>query len=344
MLRTYGSKHLGRSFGQRNRKKRSLRFEHLECRALMSATPLATSVPASETPKETQAVSPAAISIAADEFHGLTSQESEQLRALAARGRADAAQGNTPPAATVTADGKLIIHGCKGNDEVVVGGDRTQVTLSHKVNNQWVVYGKKFAGVNEIVFIAYDGNNKFNNNTNLPSQALGGAGVDAFYGSSYAPKDTFFGLGGDDILNGYGGSDYLYGGTGKDTLTAGGQSSVDVGSTNILKGGKGNDTLWGSGGSDWMYGNDGDDKLSSPAGKHYLDGGAGNDTLWGQDYPGSGVKLEMHGGAGTDKLIVKPGVYPEVVWNRDDYYDDQIFGLRTSNLENKTVDEFMRVL
>lgn len=304
-----------------------LQLETLESRTLMSASALPTNLrdAVNKGPVAASAVVPAKILISTDEFHELTAQEAAQLRALAAKGTLSTRSSMVPPLPVVDAQGNLIIQGCQGDDTVIVdGGQGGVVSLRHKANGQWIWNGQKFTGVKNIIFLAYDGYNQFFNNTILPTQSVGGAGIDEFRGGDYA-KDTFYGLGGPDKLNGQGGSDSLFGGTGNDELWAGPMSSVEVGAKNVLKGGKGNDTLWGGGGLDYLYGNDGTDQLTKSGGQGYLYGGAGNDTLWGQDYPGSGVFLEMHGGTGNDTLWVKPGVYKEVRWLRDDYYDDNIF-------------------
>lgn len=309
---------------------RPLQFERLEGRALMSAAPLASDLPTfgPEPLLATNAV--AGTAIAADEFHGLTAQESQQLQALAARGNPAAQLSSTPPAAYKEGNGNLIIHGCKGHDQVVVGGNQAEVTLSHMVDGGWVVYGQKFSGVKKIIFLAYDGDNQFFNNSTLPSLVLGGAGADMFRGSHYA-NDTFFGVGGRDKLEGMGGSDSLYGGTEGDRLVAGPVSGSEFGTRNVLKGGLGNDELFGGGGWDEMYGNAGNDSLSDP-GHGILRGGQGDDTLWGIDNQGAQSKLEMHGGAGNDTLYVKAGVYPWKLWPRDDYSDDDAFRPRPLSL------------
>ena len=143
------------------------------------------------------------------------------MRGLAAMANLVAARGTSPPKAHVDARGTLIIHGCRGNDRVELVGNRgAQVAYTHFVNGRIVVHQQKFNGIRNVVFLAYDGNNTFINNTNLPSKALGGAGVDRFFGGSGA--DVFYGLGGNDVLEGRAGSDRLYGGTGEDILRAGG--------------------------------------------------------------------------------------------------------------------------
>jgi hypothetical protein len=331
MLHFFASNHTHHSAKKCSRKNRGLQFENLEGRALMSATPLAASIPVPHTRSAVAAAVAPAIPISANELHGLTSQEAAQLKSLAALGSVAAASSYTPPKATVTANGTLIIHGCKGTDNVNVAFENNCVELTHTTANYHVIEdGRKFTGVKQIIFLGYDGDNTFSNHTNLPSQAIGGAGVDNFFSSSSA-KDTFFGLGGDDYLYGYSvsGSDYLFGGTGNDRL----EDRNGATSVNVLKGGKGNDSLVGGGGKNYMYGDDGNDTLSkglfSNTGVGYLYGGAGNDILSGQDYPdypnSRNIKLEMHGGTGNDKLIVTAGVMPARRWAGDDYYNDQAF-------------------
>jgi Ca2+-binding RTX toxin-like protein len=103
-----------------------------------------------------------------------------------------------------------------------------------------------------------DGNDHFNNSTNLTANAyggdgddelLGGGGMDQFYGD--AGKDLLAGGYGDDILEGGPGVDTVYGQAGNDSLTS--ADHLDA-----LWGSSGNDTLRGGA---TMHGDDNNDIL-----------------------------------------------------------------------------------
>ena len=151
------------------------------------------------------------------------------------------------------------------------------------------------------------------NNTNLPSNIYGGAGIDQLFGGSNVDwlygdegNDTLKGNGGNDVLWGgtendslYGnaGADYLYGEDGDDTMIGGGgddylsggngqnwMAGDDAGGAMIVDGVlAGNDQLFGGSGNDTLRGDYGDDRLYGAGGNDYLDGGNGNDRLFGGD-------------------------------------------------------------
>ena len=107
--------------------------------------------------------------------------------------------------------------------------------------------------VDEIFFSGNDGNDLFDNQTSIKSEAHGGFGVDMLKGGSN--HDKLFGEGDGDYLYGNAGNDYLVGGGGFDRIN----------------GGDGNDTLRGSGDwngtfyndnmHDYLMGGDGYDKV-----------------------------------------------------------------------------------
>lgn len=327
---------------KRRRSNRRLSVENLECRTLMSATPFSTEISAADTHNLVAAAAPAGIAVPAGEFQGLSSAESSQLRALAARGNVNYQRATTPPPAFKDGSGNLIIHGCAGDDNVVVQnltGKAGAALVVHKLGTSRnpVRPPQSFSGVKSIIFVGYDGNNTFTNSTSgrvaLPVQAIGGAGNDTFKGNDN--NDVFFGLGGSDTLTGGFGSDKLYGGTGKDALNAGPNSNGEMATTNVLKGGKGADRLEGGAGLDHLYGDDGDDWLRDDPGNGILWGGAGNDALYGHDKLGTraGQRLEMHGGAGVDKLFVRRHLQRTYQpCSGDDYYDDAVYATRTTLL------------
>ena len=131
-----------------------------------------------------------------------------------------------------------------------------QVWHGHKEGGQTVFDGSSnflSFSVNEILFNGNDGNDLFDNQTWIKSEAHGGFGVDMLKGGSN--HDKLFGEGDADYLYGNAGNDYLVGGGGFDRI----------------HGGAGNDTLRGSG--DWN-GTFYNDNMND-----YLIGGTGFDKV-----------------------------------------------------------------
>lgn len=126
----------------------------------------------------------------------------------------------------------------------------------HREGSQTVFDGTaNFLGylVNEISFHGNEGNDLFENQTAIKSEAHGGMGFDVLKGGSH--HDKLFGEGDQDYLYGNDGNDYLVGGGGFDRLVGGG----------------GNDTLRGSGDSNGILYNDNQ--------HDFLSGGQGYDKV-----------------------------------------------------------------
>jgi Ca2+-binding RTX toxin-like protein len=231
--------------------------------------------------------------------------------------------GNGPDTVTAQIDTNGI---SSFGDQVVVTRIDGNGAVESKTINLWkTVRVGRFTvwvrNVTRIAFEAGDGNNVFDNQTDIPSRADGGSGRDIFYGGS--GRDTFYGDGGTDHLWGRGGDDYLNGddyyGTGNDWLHGGAGNDT-------LKGGRGGDHLYGEagddfladwvgahdfdgeGGNDTMSGGDGHDRLQGGTGQDYLSGGAGNDQLYG----GPGLD-HLDGGAGNDRLAGWQDGYADVL-------------------------------
>jgi Ca2+-binding RTX toxin-like protein len=122
-----------------------------------------------------------------------------------------------------------------------------QIKVEETING--VVQAPKFFSATSITGrIIYDGgsgNDKFDNQTSLPSTAHGGRGDDTLLGGSGDDellgdqgKDSLFGRQGNDYLFGGEGADHLYGGQGNDILEGGRDRKRD-----ILYGEKGADTF-----------------------------------------------------------------------------------------------------
>ena len=221
-------------------------------------------------------------------------------------------------------DGVLNIRGTNGSDHAVVqesdgcvSVDLESIDLAAGVAS---AESRGFAAedVDRIFFQGLNGDDRFMNETSLPSRAYGGSGVDALY-AGYGAAEFFGGIDDDfsyggnsaDTLDGGPGNDTLYGGLGGDTLTGG--SGDDE-----LHGGGGRDTMYGDyaanydlglfEGSDTLYGDGGDDTMYGRGGNDVLHGGVGNDTI--------------HGDRGNDRVLGEDGA--DVLYG--DAGNDGLFG------------------
>jgi len=187
--------------------------------------------------------------------------------------------------------GQLIISGTADADVAdvwSVDADRVEVRLE----TTETVYDEVFdrSSISKLVFQGEDGDDRFTNETEIPSAAFGGLGNDALRGGSgrdllngQRGHDTLDGRDGDDTLKGHAGRDNLFGSSGKDRLFGGG-------SRDFLDGGDGDDLLRGQGGSrDTVVGAAGNDEVHGGHGNDVLSGGTGNDSIIG--------------GAGRDQLV-----------------------------------------
>jgi hypothetical protein len=143
-----------------------------------------------------------------------------------------AAPTTAPTCNGVTAtivSGKAEINGTKGNDVIVVTGDRTKHTVNAGNGNDIICDSN-----------ASDTINGGNGNDTI----VGGTGAETLNGGT--GDDTIIGAAGNDTLNGGAGNDSLSGGTGNDTLNGGA-------GTNSLDGNDGADVIQPSGGKDTKH-------------------------------------------------------------------------------------------
>ncbi|HEY4232082.1 MAG TPA: G8 domain-containing protein, partial [Lacipirellulaceae bacterium] len=212
---------------------------------------------------------------------------------------------------------QIVINGSSAADQVVVSSP-TANTIHVHFTSGTDIFDSDFqkADVTSITFGGGDGNDRFENQTDISSYVLGGAGDDVLIGGSGSDtiyggdgNDTIYGGDGNDNLYGEGGSDVIYGGAGDDMLLG------DVGDDRLY-GGDGNDTLYGGDGNDQLYGEGNNDFLNAGSGDDILSGGLGDDTLYGGDgndtlYGGDGID-QLYGegnndliyaGAGDDKVL-----------------------------------------
>ncbi len=156
--------------------------------------------------------------------------------------------------------------------------------------------------VSSISFLGRNGNDTFENYTNLPSIARGHKGNDVLVGGT--ATDRFYGGDGNDFLQGNAGWDYLAAGGGNDEVRGGAGNDE-------LFGGGGNDILEGHGGHDDLYGGTGDDVLRGHVGDDYLAGGHHDDQLFGGDgvdyLSGFSGNDLLYGGNGDDQLYGQHG-------------------------------------
>jgi Ca2+-binding RTX toxin-like protein len=201
--------------------------------------------------------------------------------------------------------------------------------------------------VTKLTFDGQGNSDSFINNTNIPSEAHGGPGVevfkgggntDVFYGD--ADKDMLDGNGGDDLIDGGAATDQLTGGSGNDLASyqdASGPVSASIDGVandgvvgeneNIpndfegLRGGAFGDKLSGTGlGNDTLLGGGGPDDLEGWSGDDTLKGEDGNDTL----HANSGADV-LDGGADTDSLSYA-GVGQSVYVYQDGNANDGMLG------------------
>ena len=120
--------------------------------------------------------------------------------------------------------------------------------------------------VDKVIFIGYNGNDEFTNNTGLEGE--------------------FAGHGGNDTLRGGSGYDFIDGGEGNDTITGGDGNDKIVGSTGSdnISGGAGNDEIFGSfTGTNVINGDDGDDVIFGGNAVDNINGGNGIDKIYALD-------------------------------------------------------------
>jgi len=202
-------------------------------------------------------------------------------------------------------------------------------------------------GVNRITFDGKVLHDSFINNTDLPSEAHGGPGIDVLKGGSGpdalsgdADNDMLYGNGGDDTIDGGSGFDQLSGGDGTDIASwADATNSVAASLDGVandgvagenenvpadvegLQGGAYDDKLSGSGaGNDTLRGGGGADDLEGWAGDDVLQGEEGDDTL----HPNAGADV-LDGGPGTDTLSYA-GVGQSVYVYQDGAANDGMLG------------------
>lgn len=213
--------------------------------------------------------------------------------------------------------------------ELILGGDPDDNVASVSISGNELtasITGAEtvffpVAEVETVRFVGLGGDDRFTNNTSLPSFAFGNAGNDTLIGGSGNDRliggtgiDTLTGNAGDDeIRGGATGTKEIDGGSGNDRLFGGSE-------LNTIRGGDGDDLIYGGSQADTIFGGNGDDLLFPGQGDNIVragDGsdtviaGVGNDRLFGEGgddrlYGGVGDD-ELHGGDGNDVVVGRAG-------------------------------------
>ena len=195
------------------------------------------------------------------------------------------------------------------------------------------------SAVSKVIFIGFDGDDEFVNETPVESLILGNGGNDTLIGgigidvvNGGDGDDTIVGDGGDDRLIGGPGADVIEGGLGNDRVFGGeglnrlfGDEGAD-----LIFGGSDVDTIFGGDGADQVFPLGGDDVVNlgdgglpgatDPADADLVLGGTGNDVLSGglglnifyggdgeDQVTGGDGENRMHGQNGSDSLISGAG-------------------------------------
>ena len=223
--------------------------------------------------------------------------------------------------------GVLYVTGDNGNNVGEVSVSRGQLNAS--IDD--VTFSATNASVTDVVFIGYDGDDTYTNNSNRSATMYGHRGNDTLIGGGDADRliggpgndaikgndgnDLIVGVGGDDTLDGGKGNDRIFGTAGQNTIHGGDGNDVIYGSEDIdtIYGDGGIDRIYALGGDDFLYsgpggvedgayeqgdvilGHGGDDTIIGESGLDIFWGGGGNDTLTG----GTGEN-RLHGQNGND--------------------------------------------
>ena len=194
--------------------------------------------------------------------------------------------------------GLLSIRGTTGPDDIRVWQSGTDLIIWSGSGDRAAIQSTvPLADVTSIDFRGRDGDDRFENGSNLPCVANGNNGDDTLLGG--AADDQLYGGPGNDELQGGAGNDSLHGDYGDDRLEGGDGDDQLYGwyGDDQLDGGAGNDDLSGYEGNDQLCGGEGNDVLKGHEGKDLLSGDSGDDKLYG--WTGAD---RLTGGDGDDYL------------------------------------------
>jgi Ca2+-binding RTX toxin-like protein len=212
-------------------------------------------------------------------------------------------------ASVFSASGILFIVGTDSADVALVtsAGARVQVRVQTE-GTQPVQTTFDRSQLNLVAFYGLAGNDVLMNQTNLPTYARGGAGIDLLVAGLGDAR--LYGEEGGDLLVGGPGNDHIEASNGNDIVMAGeGNDSVTAGT--------GDDIVFGDGGDDTIAAEDGNDVVLGGQGSNVIDGGADDDFL-----VGGPVVDKIIGGVGDDVILGLAGMD----WLYGEGGNDQILG------------------
>ena len=206
--------------------------------------------------------------------------------------------------ATVSLSGGVItINGTTSNDNATVSISGSNVSI---VQPGFDTETFAASSVDSITFIGRAGDDFFENNTSIPSNAFGQAGNDTLIGGS--GDDLLAGNVGNDIIRGNSGVDRLIAGNGNDDVEGGdgNDTILGVAGLNTLRGDAGDDMIFGGNDVDMIFGGDDNDQLSGNGDDDIIRGGNGNDSVnagpGNDDIDGEGGNDLLYGQAGDDEI------------------------------------------
>ena len=206
-----------------------------------------------------------------------------------------------------------------GGLSIIGDGNANLVTVSQQSAGQMIEvdvdgqnqYQFDSSTVNRLFFHGGNGDDLFDNQTDLPADARGHSGNDTLL--SGMGDDLLVGGPGADTLSVKGGANQLTGGDGDDQINGGSGYDYVLGGygDDTIHGGKGNDLLRGGWGNDTIFGDLGDDVIHGYTGADVIYGLAGNDKLYGQAdsdliYGGTGDDIVRGGKSPTGPLVQGP--------------------------------------
>jgi Ca2+-binding RTX toxin-like protein len=214
----------------------------------------------------------------------------------------------------------VIINGRGGNDQIsiadnvyfpaLIDGGRGNDTISSGVGNDVINGGRGndsiLGNLGDDTIVGGKGNDHLDGGEGS-DKAAGGKGNDYLLGG--AGNDDLAGDAGNDELHGDDDKDTCFGGKGDDLIFGGAHDDLldgGIGNDECV-GEEGNDTIFGQLGDDRLYGQEGNDVISGGAGRDICDGGMNKDALFGDAgddmLAGGDENDHLDGGDGVDTVL-----------------------------------------
>jgi hypothetical protein len=194
----------------------------------------------------------------------------------------------------------------------------------------------------KMFFEGLDGDDRFENNTEIASRQFGGHGRDTLIGGG--GFDHIEGGADADLIRGRGSDDHLYGGPHNDDISGGDGNDTMDGQEHddTLRGGAGADDMRGEEGKDELYEGLGADTLAGGDNDDYIEGGDGPDVMYGGDDDdemfGQAGPDTLFGGAGEDDLSGGPGDDVVYDFNAGGYLLTEHWGGMSSDADKSIFD------